>query len=132
MIKLMFCLRRRSDLTREEFSAYWAGPHGRLGTSLAADLGYLRYVQSHTLTSELNDALQAGRKAPSAFDGVVELWFENEEAVSRTFSGKVGRAAARALLNDEHNFVDIESSPIFLVHENQLWPQAGNDSGPSS
>ena len=69
MIKLMFCLRRRSDLTREEFQEYWRGRHGTLGVSLARDLGYRRYVQSHTEPTDLNDAPGAPRSAPPAFEG---------------------------------------------------------------
>ncbi|SOD74671.1 uncharacterized protein (TIGR02118 family) [Jatrophihabitans sp. GAS493] len=120
-VKLLFCLRRRADLTREEFQEYWQGSHGKLGVELADDLGFIRYVQSHTLSAPLNDALQASRSAPPAYDGVVELWFESVEAVERTFSTPKGRAAARRLVEDESNFVDVSASPIFLVSEHGMY-----------
>lgn len=123
-VKLMFCLRRREDLTREEFQAYWHDKHGQRGIALQPGLGYERYVQSHTLSGDLNDSLRVSRGAPEAFDGVVELWFESVEAIQETFSGAEGRRAARELLTDERNFVDLEASPIFVVEEYAMWPSA--------
>lgn len=119
-IKLMFCLRRREGMSREEFQAYWHDEHGALGLRLQEDLGFSRYVQSHTLTAPLNDALQASRGAPAAYDGVVELYFPSVEAVEATFETRSGRAAARQLLRDEHSFVDIAGSPIFVVRERPM------------
>jgi uncharacterized protein (TIGR02118 family) len=121
-VKLVFCLRRRPDLTREQFSAYWHGPHGQLGLRLADALGFKRYVQSHTLSIPLNDALQASRGGPEPYDGIVELWFDDVAAVERTFSSAEGRSAARQLVADEANFVDVEASPIFLVTEKPMFP----------
>ena len=121
-VKLVFCLRRRPDLTREEFQAYWGGRHGELGIANAEALGYAKYVQSHTLTIDLNTALQEGRGAPDAFDGVVELTFPSLDAIAETFSGREGRRAARELLDDEQHFVDLASSPIFVVQERHMWP----------
>jgi len=121
-VKLLFCLRRRADLTREQFSAYWHGAHGRLGVELARQLGYSRYVQSHTLSIPLNDALRASRGGPEPYDGVVELWFDDLAAVERSFGTPEGRAAARRLMADEANFVDVAASPIFLVTERHMYP----------
>lgn len=119
----MFCLRRRQDLSRQQFSDYWREQHGALGVRLAEALGYDRYVQSHTLEIPLNDALQRSRGGPEAYDGVVELWFADEDVVARTFSSDAGRDAARQLVTDEFNFVDVTASPIFVVRETVMYPQ---------
>lgn len=120
MVKLMFCLRRRHDLTRAQFQEYWRTSHGELGVASAGALGYRRYVQSHTADIALNDSLRASRGAPEPFDGVVELWFDDTDAIVATFSSPEGRRAAQALLNDELNFVDLEASPIFVVQEHVM------------
>ncbi len=127
-VKLVFCLRRRADVSREQFQAYWQHNHGRLGVALAADLGYTRYVQSHTLSIGLNEALQRSRGGPPAFDGVVELWFASVDAVEKTFSSPAGRAAARRLVEDELTFVDVAASPIFLAEEKPMWPVSPDSS----
>ncbi len=117
MIKLMYCLRRRPDLSRQEFQEYWREKHSVLALSLAGALGGGRYVQCHTIDASVNDTLRQSRSAPPAFDGVVELWFDDIASMEATVSTPEGRAAGRALIADEHNFIDAEQSPIFVVRE---------------
>ena len=60
VVKLVFCCRRRPELTREQFQEYWLDSHGPLVRSLHETLPQMRrYVQSHTLDTPANDALQA-------------------------------------------------------------------------
>lgn len=124
MIKLFFCLRRRPDLTREQFLEHWHGIHAEIARRGAQALGAVRYVQNHTLSTPLNDSLQASRGAPAAFDGVVELWFASIDDVASTFREPDARAAIKALLADEVNFIDLEASPIFLAEEHHMWGDA--------
>ena len=60
MIRLVFPLRRKSDMTREEFQDYWLRSHAPLVAGFANDMGLLRYVQTHTITSPMNKALFIG------------------------------------------------------------------------
>ena len=52
MIKLSFCLRRLSPLSREEFQRYWFDTHGPLVRKHAEALRIQRYVQTHTLLGD--------------------------------------------------------------------------------
>ena len=80
MIKLVMCLCRRSDKTREEFQEYWLNRHGPFFQENAATMRAKRYVQSHTLSSPLNDAFRESRGMLPEYDGVAEVWFESEQA----------------------------------------------------
>src|SRR5512133_652360 len=68
MIKLVFVIRRREELPPEEFHRYWLEEHGPLARGLLESLGARRYVQTHTLDSELNAALAATRGTIEAYD----------------------------------------------------------------
>ena len=58
MIKLVFCCRRRQDMTREAFQARWLDEHGPLVRRLREHLPMMkRYVQSHTMPDAINRAL---------------------------------------------------------------------------
>src|SRR5712692_6553893 len=82
MIKLVYCLRRRSHLSREEFQRYWRETHGPLVRARAGTLNIRRYIQVHTQDGQLNEALRASRGcADEAFDGVAELWWDGAEAL---------------------------------------------------
>ncbi|MEI7444541.1 MAG: EthD domain-containing protein [Burkholderiales bacterium] len=114
MIQLVFCLTRLPSFTHEAFLARWHDVHGPLVRSHAAALGIRRYVQVHTLPPAAYARLAAARRAPVAYDGVAELWFDSLEAMQAAAATPEGRAAGRALLEDERAFIDLAASPIWI------------------
>ena len=120
MVKLVFCLRRRPDLTREECQRYWLDTHGPLVRSHAEVLRIRRYVQSHTLDTPANAMLQASRGGPEAYDGVAELWWDSVEDLAAGSSSPEGVAAGLELLEDERRFIDLANSPLWLVEEHEI------------
>jgi len=118
MIKLMYCVRRLPEMSREEFQRYWRETHGPLVRERAQALGIRRYVQVHTLDSPLNEAMRASRGSdPNIFDGVAELWWDSAEAFGADASTPEGRQAARELYEDEKRFIDFSRSTAFVAQE---------------
>jgi len=130
MIKLTFCLRRRPDLSPEEFRRYWADEHGPLVRARAEALGIRKYQQVHTLDeSELHAALQARNGgAPEPFDGIAEVWVDDVETFRRGSGTPESRQAARDLLEDEARFIDLPRSPMWLGHEIVFFETNATDS----
>ena len=62
MIKVVFCLRKRDDMTREQFFDYWHGHHAALSHKTRAALGVRRYVQNLTVSSEVSAAANEARE----------------------------------------------------------------------
>jgi uncharacterized protein (TIGR02118 family) len=120
MVKLLFCLVRRSDLDEAAFHRYWQDEHGPLVRTHAAALGIRRYVQSHAAHPAFSAALAATREAPAGYDGVAELWLDSLEALATATATPEGAAAGAALLEDERRFIDHARSPIFVVEEHQV------------
>lgn len=117
MIKLTFCLRRRTDMTLEAFQQYWRTTHAALVAERAELLGIRRYVQLHSADLPgLHKALQ-GRNggAPQPYDGVAELWFDSLDAFVDDNPERM--KASAELLADEHNFIDLPNSPLWLGEE---------------
>ena len=108
------------DLSRDEFRDYWVNNHGPFFMKNAAVIGARRYVQSHTLDSELNQGLRESRGMMAEFDGVAEVWFNSEEALFQGMSSPEGQKLAAALLEDESRFVDHSKSSAFIVEEDEL------------
>src|ERR1035441_9063760 len=79
MIKFVYCVRRRPDITPEAFRKYWLESHGPLVRRSAAALHANRYVQSHTLDTPLNAAAQQPRGTKPPYDGLTELWWDSAE-----------------------------------------------------
>ena len=88
MFKRMTLLRRRHDHGPEEFQRHWSQVHSTFVLRLP---GIRRYVQ--------NDIVDA--RPAVAYDGIVELWFDDEADLRTAF----GSAAGRELPADEANFL---------------------------
>jgi hypothetical protein len=117
----IFVLRRRSDLTRAEFQKYWREVHGPLVARHAELLGIYRYVQMHTPDAPPPlDELRGPMAEP--FDGIAELWWEAERAQG---SDETRKAALRALVEDERNFIDIASSSKWFSDDHAFVGSSG-------
>jgi len=117
MIKLIMCLKRRSDISREEFQSYWKNKHGPFFMENAHVMGAKKYVQSHTLSSPLNEGMRESRGMLEAFDGVAEVWFESEEELMAAMGSSEMAELGPKLVSDENNFIDHSQSSAFIVEE---------------
>ncbi len=119
MIKLVFTIRRRKGMTREEFQRYWREEHAALVRSHAETLHICRYIQTHATDTPIDEALAGARGSePRYYDGVAELWWDSMEDLLAASSSDAGRAAGQALLEDEQRFIDLSRSPLWLGEEN--------------
>ena len=118
MIRLTFVLRRKADLTREEFQEYWRRQHGPLVAKHSTHLGMLRYVQVHTIDDPINEQMAEARGGmEEPYDGVAELWWWSRERIVESLAEEAAQAAGAELLEDERKFIDLERSPLWFAHE---------------
>jgi uncharacterized protein (TIGR02118 family) len=109
MIKLSIFLRRRADLSHEEFSRYWLGQHAPLLETLPEVQRYVRRYVQQDAAPGLPDGLPV-----ASFDGVAELWFDDLDAVLAT----MGSANyATVVVEDEGKFLDRAKTTILLSKE---------------
>ena len=119
MIKLVFTVRRRAGMTREEFQRYWREEHASLVRRHANTLRIRRYVQTHARDTDLDAALCGARGSePHFYDGVAELWWESIDDLIEASTSEEGQLAGQALLEDEQRFIDLPNSPLWLGEEN--------------
>jgi uncharacterized protein (TIGR02118 family) len=124
MIKITFCLKRRKDLTHDQFQSYWAGQHAPLVRSLRGDLRIVRYVQSRPFADVRYSAgIQKSRGSPAGYDGVAEIWWRDANDLNLAISSAEGRLASEILLNDERKFIDLENSPIWYAVEDEIFSE---------
>jgi uncharacterized protein (TIGR02118 family) len=121
VIKLVFTLRRRPEMTREQFQAYWRDHHASLVSRHAEALRIRRYVQTHARSSELATAQSAARGSePDLYDGQAELWWDSVGDIVAAVPTPTGQQAAIELLDDERRFIDLEHSPLWIGEESEV------------
>src|SRR6476659_8980366 len=120
MIQLVFVIRRRKDMSPEEFHRYWLEEHGPLARGLLEGLGARRYVQTHTLDSDLNHALAESRGTLEAYDGVAEISWDSLDALVAAVGSEEWQRANETLAEDAARFIDFEQSSLLVAEEHTV------------
>ncbi|MEM8825515.1 MAG: EthD domain-containing protein [Pseudomonadota bacterium] len=122
MLKLTYCLTRRERLTREAFQTYWRETHAPLVEAARDALAIRRYVQVHTVSTALSGALDAARPGLPIddYDGVAELWWDDEESLIAAMQSEAGRHHGTILATDEAEFIDFSRSQLFWGREREI------------
>jgi uncharacterized protein (TIGR02118 family) len=82
MYKVIWLVKFRKDMDRDEVLAWWRGHHAEVAK---ATPGMIGYVQSHW-AAPLDPATQMPTDGEPAFDGHAEHWFESREAYERAMA----------------------------------------------
>ena len=117
-------IRRRDDVAPEEFHRYWREEHGPLACRLLESLNLRRYVQNHTIDTDVNAQFAAARGTVEAFDGVAELWWDSLDDLAAAFGSEDGQRANAELAEDEARFIDLERSSLFLTEEQVMFDRS--------
>ena len=122
MIKLVYVVTKRADISEKDFHEYWLKTHGPLVRGFAKSMRAKKYVQSHTIAEEAGKQIRSTRpKMHATADGITEVWWDTLEDFSGGGAVQERAEAARALLEDESKFIDFERSSIFLTEEHEIF-----------
>ena len=106
MVKVVYCISKKPELTDRQFYDYWKNVHGPIGARIP---GLRKFVQSHRL-------LVPGDKRQPDYDGMVELWFDDVEALLVARQSPEWKASNE----DEANFIDHTRVAYFVTEERVL------------
>lgn len=115
MYKLIYCIRKRDDISHEEFYEYWRGNHAQLFMKVAADLGAVRYIQSHTTLDDINRGFVEGRGFLPPYDGVTEIWFDDVPDF------ETNTETLAMLAEDEEKIADPSGCCVFMTEEHVIF-----------
>ncbi len=106
MIKLVYCISKKANLSDEEFFRYWKDVHGPLGAKIPR---LRKLVQSHRI------AIPGDQRHPD-FDGMAELWFDDVESLLAARKSLEWKAST----DDEANFIDHKRVAYFVSEEHAI------------
>lgn len=112
--KLAFLLRFKDDLEVSDAAEHWLRVHGPLGLRVP---GVVRYVQNHVVGSLAAGGVITGERA--RFDGIAEMWYEDEAAWLEASSTE----AAAEVYRGTFEFVDSSASLSATVVERIIKPR---------
>ena len=121
MIKLLYVIERKADVSPKDFYEYWLRSHGPRVKSHAGTLNMKRYVQSHLLDIPDNEVHRSLRGMLPPVAGLTEVWWDSLEAYLAAVSTDAAREASADLLADEETFIDIARSSLFITQEHVIF-----------
>ena len=122
MVVITFLLRRRPELSADEFHRYWREQHGPLVREPRRGARHPRATSScHTTDSALGAAIAASRDCePTDYDGIAILWFDSEDALVAAASTPGGVSGSAALLEDERTFLDLPRCQLWISEDHTV------------
>lgn len=111
MMKMIVLVARKRGMSPEDFHDYWREEHPAVLDAAPDDMPPMRkYVQNHTLPSVYESR-------DPAIDGIVEVWFDDAEAVDGFFGHRYYEESVRP---DEERFTDHERTDFFVAQETAM------------
>jgi uncharacterized protein (TIGR02118 family) len=106
VIKLVYCITKKPGMSDADFFHYWEGRHAAIGAGIP---GLRRFVQSHRLTVH-------GDEHTPDYDGMVELWFDNIDALLAARGSREWKESTE----DEANFINLGEVAYFVSEEHVI------------
>ena len=107
MVKLIYCISKKPELTVEQFQTYWRETHAPIAAKIP---GLRRYVQCHVVPETYGGA------TTPAYDGAAELWWDSLEEMRAA----MGTPEVKAAIEDEKNFIDHSRVASFVTIEKPI------------
>jgi len=126
MIKIIYCIMRKPSLSYMEFLSYWQDVHGQMVVDNQENLRLSRYLQTSHVTHPFAKRVEHRKALQEPYDGVAELYWDNEEDFRYAFESDVGIQVQKMLAADEFNFIDHSRSCRWIAHENGAIQATGN------
>ncbi|KAL1708216.1 hypothetical protein EV121DRAFT_197540 [Schizophyllum commune] len=113
-VRLIYLLKRRKDITHEEFANYWLNVHSKVFIgSCVAHRYTLRYDQMHVSPAVMKAWSEKYGIPATTYDGIALLEADSFEDLEKIFDSTEYKTHIGP---DEHNFIDHEKSQIIPMN----------------
>jgi len=115
MVNVVYCMRRRADLTPEQFLDHWGRVHAPIVTENLAVLRLAGYQRIVPKVHEMSPQIERRNVSQPPYDGIALLTWASEEDLKRSLQDPKALEVQRALARDEKLFVDADRSSRWVA-----------------
>lgn len=121
MIRFINCVRKRSDISSEQFRQYWNDPKFDVIVGRVVEYtGATGYAKNLTLMVSANDLMRERRAFGEPFDGVLEYWWNNASQLHSVLDSPQCDVLMQSMLDFQRQFVDLEKSCAFFTEAQDI------------
>jgi hypothetical protein len=121
---MIFMLKRRAGMSREEFVRYYENTHAKLGEKHVVNAA--RYVRRYL--KGLPEPFTGTFREPD-YDVITELWFDEQADMDVAMSHLLEAEVSQEIMRDEENLFDRSRNRVYLAEEVDATMPAGRGEG---
>ncbi len=116
MIRFINCVRRREDISIEDFRRYWNSPEfDYLFERLFQIVQPRRFAKNLTLQVSANEQIRQERGSGEPFDGTFEYWWDDAAELLAKYDSPAAQKLRQEMLEYQKQFVDIQKCHGFFT-----------------
>jgi len=116
MIRLITCLKRREDVSPEEFRRHWQDAEFDDLIRRTLDLtGAKRCAKNLTLSVAANTLLMQERGLAEPFDGIIEYWWHDAANFEDLYNSEERKTLMQEMQDYQGRFADLAASTSFFT-----------------
>ena len=120
MIRLITCLKRRDDVSAEDFRRHWQeAAFDDLIARIVALTGAERCAKNLTLSVAANTLLMQERGLAEPFDGIIEYWWHDAANFDELYNSEQRKALMQEMQDYQGQFVDLAASAAFFTESRE-------------
>ncbi len=118
MIRLITLLKRRDDVSVDDFMAFWNSDEFDAAIERAVALYKpVKWQRARALNLAIHDEVQEKLGRGEPFDGVQDYWWENAGDILEIFRSEEGQAQSAAMQSLLDPYVNHAESRIFFTED---------------
>ena len=116
MIRFINCVRKRSDISSEQFRQCWNDPKfDAIVGRVVEYTGATGHTKNLTLMVSANNLMRERRAFGEPFDGVLEYWWDDASQLHSVLNSPQCDVLMKSMLEFQKQFVDLEKSCAFFT-----------------
>jgi len=116
MIRFINCVRRRKDISVDEFRRYWNSPEFEyLFERLFIIVQPKGFAKNLTLQVSANEQIRQERGSGEPFDGTLEYWWHDASELLEKYDTPEAQEIRKEMLEYQHQFIDIPNCRAFFT-----------------
>ncbi|MDH3638287.1 MAG: hypothetical protein OES09_07450 [Gammaproteobacteria bacterium] len=116
MIRFINCVKKRSDISIEEFLNYW---HNQEFEDLLQQVIKItkpkRYARNLTLDVDANVIVKEERGSLEPYNGIIEYWWDNGSELLDLYATDKAKLVRREMIDYQNRFIDLTGSSAFFT-----------------
>ncbi len=116
MIRFINCIKRRGDISIEDFNRYWNSQEFEELLQRVIDITKAKnFTKNLTLDVEANVMIQKERGGGEPFDGIIEYWWDKGSELMDLYDTDEAKQVRQQMIDYQRQFIDLAASSAFFT-----------------